>query len=365
MAGRERGWVMALRFLWVIIWFVFSFAGVTAWAQDASMVDGIGINEAVQRALEHDVAAKIAGLNLESARITYQRNMAVNLLNDSSYNRRSAEANLRTAEITYTQRKADVAINAVNRYFAVLSRELGVEIAKAQREVARIHLDSTVRKADLGTAGRLDVLDARADLGAVELNLAQAIHNLNQEKEAFATMLGMSSESFPPLMSRPELTAFSVDAIDPEQAIAQALEHSSALVGAQSALELAQMELEQAVAEGVAPLDQQAAELRVRVAELELEQAERNVRLSVISAYEDWVRAQESMEVEAIQMILAEERHQLVRQQFEVGLRTQSELISADITLTQARQRELTARSNYYNAVLAFLKLTGASFGDD
>lgn len=329
-----------------------------------SSATSISVEEVIQRALAHDVAAQIAQLNLENARITYQRNMAVNLLSGSEYNRRSAESGLRTAEITYANRKADVAMNAVNQYFSLLSRELGVEISKAQVEVARINLDSTRRRANLGTASRLDVLDAEVDLGSVEMSLTQAVNNLAAAQETLANILGMQAAELPGLDPEPALPDFPIDAIDLEEAIQRALAHSSSLIGAQTSLELAQMEREQALAEGVALLDQKAAELKVRVAELELEQAERSVRLAVIAAYQDLVRAKEAMDVEEIQLTLARERHKLVQQQFEVGLRTQSESIGADVTLLQARQRELTARNNYYNAVLAFQKVLGAPIGE-
>lgn len=335
------------------------------WAQAAASDESqaaLGVREAAQQALAHDVTSQIAQLSLETARITYEKNIAVNLLADSAYNRRSAEASLRSAQITFATRQADVVANAVKNYFGLLSEELNVEISAAELEVARLKLESTRRKAEMGTASRLDLLDAEVAVGTAELAARRAEKTLTQEREAFAVMLGTSPDALPSLNANPTPPIFSIEL---ETAIERAFAHSATLVGAESKLDLATLDRERALAEGVAPLDQRTADLAVEIAQLELGEARRNVRLSVNRAYDEVSRTRNLLELEEVQFELAGERNALVRQQFEAGLKTQSESINAEVTLAKAKQGRLTALENYFNAVLALQKLVGGEpFGD-
>lgn len=334
---------------------------LTAGNADAATPPVVDVDAVVEMALAHDVSAKIAELNLEMARITYQKNIASNLLADSTYNRLTAEMNLRTAQITHANREADVAASAVSRYFALLSQELGVQITRAQRDVARLNLESVIRRANLGTASQLNVLDAEAALGNAELTARQAENALAQQREAFAAMVGLSPANLPELNAELALPEVSIEL---DEAIDRAYANSTAYVGAQFGLELARLEREQALAEGVAPLDRQAAEIKVQVAALELEQARRSVRQSVVAAFEEVQRTRDALEVEQLQNTLAHESHRLVKQQYEAGLKTESEAIGAEISLAQAEQRHLTALSNYFSAVVALKKLIGEPFSD-
>ncbi len=331
-------------------------------AESDAGAGALGVQEAAEQALAHDLASQIAQLNLENARITYEKNVALNLLSDSAYNRRSAESNLRTAQITFATRQADVAASAVTRYFTLLATELDVEITAAELEVALLTLESTRRKASMGTAGRLDLLDAEVEVGTAELAARRAEKSLLEEREAFAIMLGTTADALPVLDKKPVPPEVSIDL---ETALERATDHSAALVGAESKLALVTLDRERALAEGVAPLDQETADLAVEIAKLELEDARRNLRLSVVRAFDEVARTRSLLELEEIQFELALERHSLVRQQFDAGLKTQSELIQADATLAEAEKGRLTALRNYFSAVLTLQKLVGGEpFGN-
>lgn len=340
------------------------FFAAGAWTAAASDQDepALGLWEAAGRVLEHDLDAQIARLSLESARISYEKSMAANLLTNSAYDRRAAEANLRSAELTFSNQQADLVAGAIRSYIGLLSSQLTVSIRQARLEVAELNLESTRRKAEMGTASRLDLLDAQAQVETALLNVRQAEAQLARDREAFASSIGLTAASLPPLQE--DLPVPEV-AIELESAIEKALALSASVVGARSSLELARLERERALAEGVAPLDERAAELAVNRAELELERALRAVRRSVESAFNEVERARAALEVEEVQLTAATERHALLVQQFEAGLRTRAELINSEISLAEAKTRRLSALAAYYEALLAFKKLTGEILDGD
>src|SRR5690606_22543749 len=183
------------------------------------------------------------------------------------------------------------------------------------------------------------------------LNLRQAEAQLVRDRESFAASIGLTPDMLAPLEE--DLPIPQVE-IELEEAIEKALALSASVVGARSSVELARLERERALAEGVAPLDQRAAELNVRRAELELERALRTVRRSVESAFNEVERTRAALEVEEVQLTAATERHALLVQQFEAGLRTRAELINSEISLAEAKMRRLNALAAYYDALLAF-----------
>lgn len=337
-------------------------AGARPAAVSAESEQTLGLWEAAGRVLEHDLDAHIARLNLEAARISYEKSMAANLLTNSAYDRRAAEASLRSAELNFSNQQADLVAGAIRSYIGLLSSQLTVSIREARLEVAELNLESTRRKAEMGTASRLDLLDAQAQVETALLNLRQAEAQLVRDRESFAASIGLTPDMLPPLEE--DLPIPQVE-IELEEAIEKALALSASVVGARSSVELARLERERALAEGVAPLDQRAAELNVRRAELELERALRTVRRSVESAFNEVERTRAALEVEEVQLTAATERHALLVQQFEAGLRTRAELINSEISLAEAKMRRLNALAAYYDALLAFKKLTGESLDGD
>src|SRR5690606_2647251 len=107
-----------------------------------------------------------------------------------------------------------------------------------------------------------------------------------------------------------------------QDAIEAATERSSTVLSARTDLKVAQINLERATADGVAPLDLRLAEIAVKRAELELSEALKSVENSVISAYQAVSSAADSLKVEDSRLAAAIQRHDVIMQQFNAGLRT-------------------------------------------
>ncbi len=328
--------------------------GVGAMAEEGR---GITIEDAVRMALDNDLTAQIAKLSFEAAQVNYQKNLASNLLTDSTVNALTAESNLRNAQIAYENQQGSVIASTVSTYFDVLADEITVGIRKAQLRIAEINLESTLRRANLGTASQLDVLDAQANAQTSRLSLQSAESALRQRKENLAASLGLSSADAVVLVADVEAprSEFSL-----EDGIAAALARNASILSARTELEVARIDLERAEADGVAPLDLKLAQIAVQREELELQQALRSARNNVISAYQAVMTAADNLRVQESRLEAAEQRYQVILQQYAAGLRTETEQISAEVTLAQAKLDHLNTLASYIEAVLAYRHLIGA-----
>lgn len=318
---------------------------------------GITIGDAVRMALDNDITAQIAKLSYETAQVNYQKNLATNLLADSAVNALTAESSLRSAQIGYENQQGSVIVSTVATYLDVLADEITVGIREAQLKIAELNLESTLRKANLGTASQLDVLDAQANAETSKLSLQGAQSNLRQRKENLAASLGLDSADSLILVANVSAPdgSFSLD-----EGIAAAIERNTSILTARTDLEVARIDLKRAQADGVAPLDLRLAEIAVQRKELELEQALRSAKNGAISAYQGVLNAEDNLRVQSSRLAAAEQRYQVIMQQYNAGLRTETDQISAQVTLSQAKLDHLNSLASYYEAVLSYRHLIGA-----
>lgn len=326
----------------------------------ASAQEPLTLERAIDLALENDLSAQIAALAFEEAQVNYEKSLAANLLEASVQARRAAENARRSAAIAYENARADVALATVDRYVNVLRGRLDLAIAEKRLRLAELDLASVERRIELGTANELDLLSATAGAASAELSRNGAENALLRVTQELAVSLGL--EAGAELELDPELPILPYD-YDLERAIKQAMERNSNLLSAQTALENAELELEQARSEGVAPLDLSLLELELRQAELQLEQARRNVERSVTAAFNELARTAGSLEIAASNLTAQERRFAATQEQYRAGLRSERELLQAEISLAQARGERLGAVGAYLEALLSFRKAIGEPLG--
>lgn len=330
---------------------------MTVFAQgEAGEPPRLDLERAVTLALEHDPTAKIAGLSFEEARIAYERNRAQNLLSENRRSRLSAENAYRSAQVSHADTLADVAIGAVERYLAVLSDSLNVSLNEYRLQAARENLESVRRKVEIDSAGEIDLREADLQVRSATLSLDSARRTFEERRIELARSLGLSLDE---LGALDESIRVSPPAYDLEAGIAAAKERSPSLFNASSAVELAEIDLEEAIAAGAAELDIRAARLALEKARLQLQEAEHSIERSVRQSYSNLMQAWTSLTIQEERLAMQELRYDVTLRQFEAGLTTESERLSAFISLTDQRASRLSSLAQYVNALLQYKKLIG------
>ncbi len=100
-----------------------------------------------------------------------------------------AKIGVDSAKVTLEQTKLDLVLQVKVTYFAVLTAEKGVEIAK--QAVAQFESHYTVAKAffEVGITAKNDVLQVEVQLAQARQNLISAEHNLEVARAVFNTLL--------------------------------------------------------------------------------------------------------------------------------------------------------------------------------
>jgi len=325
-------------------------------AQAAAAQEPLTLARAVDLALQNDVSAKLAALAFEEAMLNYERSIADNLLGGSEQSRRQAENARRSAVLGYENAQYDLVSSTIERYVGVLRARINLEIAQKQLQIAQLDFVATERRVALGTATELDLMNASSDLTNAELELASAESSLLTATQDLAFSLGFDPDSLPEL--DPEIPVLPFE-YDLELAIAKAIERNSNVASARSALENAELELELARAEGAAPLDLRSLEISLERARIQLDQQLQSVERDVASRYENLIRTRESLKSSETSLMSQERRFAAIKEQHRAGLRSDRELLQAEVNLARERSTRLQSVSGYLRDVVTFQRLIG------
>lgn len=325
-------------------------------AQAAAAQEPLTLARAVDLALQNDVSAKLAALAFEEAMISYERSVANNLLDGSEQSRRQAENARRSAVLGYENAQYDLVSSTIDRYVGVLRARINLEVARKQLQIAQLDFAATERRVALGTATELDLMNASSNLTDAELELASAENALRTAVEDLALSLGFDPDSLPELDPHIPVLSFEYDL---DQAIARAIERNANVASARTALENAKLELELAQAEGAAPLDLRSLEIGLERAQIQLDQQLQSVERDVASRYQSLIRTRESLKSSETSLTSQERRFAAIQEQHRAGLRSDRELLQAEINLARERSTRLQSLGSHLRDIITFQRLIG------
>src|SRR5690606_36131204 len=216
--------------------------------------------EIVELGLEADANLKIAELNLDSAEIAYQRNVANNLLVNSAQaafnaevewkwaqanyqgqvagavlslpqraiHRRPAEQRPQGEEIewkrgqaNYQGHVADAVISLLQQAIDLRRAELRAQVEEIRISLARLEYERTRERVRAGIANEDSLVEAELALVGRELEFDEVSISLENQRESLANRIGVRHFS---LGAMPEFMPYSVDV---EAALPKALESSA------------------------------------------------------------------------------------------------------------------------------------------
>lgn len=325
-------------------------------AQAAAAQEPLTLARAVDLALQNDVSAKLAALAFEEAMLNYERSIADNLLGGSEQSRRQAENARRSAVLSYENAQYDLVSSTIDRYVGVLRARINLEVARKQLQIAQLDFAATERRVALGTATELDLMNASSNLTDAELELASAENALRTAVEDLALSLGFDPDSLPELDPHIPVLSFEYDL---DQAIARAIERNANVASARTALENAKLELELAQAEGAAPLDLRSLEIGLERAQIQLDQQLQSVERDIASRYQSLIRTRESLKSSETSLTSQERRFAAIQEQHRAGLRSDRELLQAEINLARERSTRLQSLGSHLRDIITFQRLIG------
>ncbi|HHV53839.1 MAG TPA: TolC family protein [Firmicutes bacterium] len=352
--GRTRAWATGALLL-VAVGLIAPQVATAAEAAAATQASSLSLSQVIDLALTNSLDMKLANITLDNARISYEKAKATALASGTPYDQQSAESNWQAAQRSFRASQASVVIDAVNQYLTLITSQLNIKVSQVQRDAAEQAWKIAQARQAANAAGPFDVLNAEASLRSAEANLARLKDSYAEGLAALQQLIGVDNLQIPdtyPVIQFPALPKL-------EDAIATAQQNSETVASRRRSLELARLQYEQDLLEDLAPLDRQASENSLKLAELNYEQALADIAASVTSAYHGLIQAQNNLQLARQNYEIEQRKYAITQQQAKAGIKTQTELNTAQATLWQRQADVQSATTSYLVSWLKFLQTIG------
>jgi outer membrane protein TolC len=330
-------------------------AATPAKAAATTQASFLSLPQAIDLALTNSLDMKVANVTLDNARINYERAKATALASGTPYDQQSAESNWQAAQRSFRTSQGNVIIDAANQYLSLITSQLNIRVSQVQRDAAEQAWKIAQARQAANAAGPFDVLNAESSLRSAEASLARLKDSYAESVAALQQLLGVDNLQIPdtyPAIKVPALPKL-------EDAIATAQQNSETVASRRRSLELARLQYEQDLLEDLAPLDRQASENSLKLAQLNYDQALADIAASVTSAYHGLIQAQNSLQLAQQNYEFEQQKYAITQQQAKAGIKTQTELNTAQTTLWQRQAEVQSATTSYLVNWLRFLQTTG------
>ena len=239
-----------------------------------------------------------------------------------------------------------------NVYYDVLKSRTELENAKDALKRAEERLRLAKVSFDAGTAPQLQIINAEVTLAQKKVRLSAAESSYKSNILQFNNTLGLPLNTIIKLTSSFEFAPLEVDL---EKEITEAKEFDVTYLAAQEAFAVAEKQFEQAE-KFYSPniYKHKEAQYAFEETKLNAEKAEKNLAISISTAYFTLQSAQESYQAMEKGVEQAEEAYRLTKLRSEIGMSTQIELQEASDTLDEARAQLLSALYDYNLATAQF-----------
>jgi len=338
--------------LFLIIFFIFS-GGLFA-AETKEM----NLSQAINLALENNLNLKIANLDLENAQIDYEKTKANNLLTESRYIQLQGDLGLLQAKDNYTQTRNQVIIDVVQKYLQLNQAEKNITSKNKEVELEKRLLEEVKIQVNSGYKGSLDLLQQENKYNNAVFNLEKANDDYHQSFGEFKLELGLSNQG------EEEFNLVEVDypkvwEIGEEEVLKKAIENSFTLELRRRQIELAKVDLERAEVAASPELDLRKLRNNIELANLNFNKTQKELNNSIRKQFYAYKQSINSLDLSRQNLNQAQESNGIIIEQVKAGLKTKNDLLSAEISLLQAKYNLNSATLNYYTTKLTMQKLIG------
>jgi len=344
--------------LFLVIFFIFS--GIMFGAEPTQPTEPkeIDLSLAVNLALTNNLNLKIANLDLENAQIDYEKTKAGNLLTKSRYIELQGDLGLLQAKDNYTQTRNQVIIDVVQKYLQLNQANKNITVTSKKVELEKKLLEEIKAQVQSGHKGNLDLLQQENLYQNAVFNLEKANDDYDQSFKEFKVELGVVNQG------EEELVLSVIDSpqvweISEEEALKRAMENSFALELSKRQIELGEVDLERAEVAASPKLDLQKAKNNVALTNLNYDKTQKELNNSISKQFFLYKQAIDNLDLSRQNLNQAQENNSIIVEQVNAGLKTKSDLLSAEITTLQAEYDLESTILNYYISKLTLQQLMG------
>lgn len=295
--------------------------------------NGLSLEEVIELADENDVDLKIAGLELDNARLNYEMSRARNLRTESRYQELSAELAFNQAQEENRQTRTGIYIGLINDYHNIVELNKELDIAVKEKDLARKRLEDKELEVEQGLSSRIELLQQQIAFNNAEFELISLEAELEQAERQFKSRLGL--DYLPELTSRIQPVG-RLELPERSEIVDEAFEESFQLEAARINKELSEIDLRRAEAVQTPDLELQEHRNQLELAGLEIIQVEESVEEDALDQYHQVEQSYRQIELAVDNLEQAAEHRRITREQREAGLVSASALEEAELEYLQA-----------------------------
>ena len=319
-------------------------------------IEKISLLDAVDFTLRHNLDLEIERINLHQAELDYQKSQANNLLTESRYLSRQNELALAQAKDSYLETKNSIIIATVQDYLQLSQLEQEITIKEKRLELETRILADTKAQLREGHLGQLDLLKQEVKYHNAGFELEKTEDDYQQLVKRLKTTLGLDQSVEVIVLAMGE---FQVPERSEAEAVEEALLTSFKLVMRADQIELAELDLERAKSKTTPQLDLEKIKADLRLAKLNHEKAQQNLEDEVKNQYYLFRQAVKRWDLSRQNYQIAEENYQIIKRQQQTGLKTENDLLLAELNLLEEDYNQFSARKNLLNSLLQLEKIMG------
>jgi outer membrane protein len=321
----------------------------------------VSLEECRSLAMEHSASVLLAKSAVEDAKLSLEQTEATNLTKPSPtslyQSRMSLESTRKNLEIT----KQDIVLSTDQLYYSLLRAEHVVSISEQALTLAERQLEIAMAKESVGMATKLDIMRAANQTASARNSLANALLNRDLAMVALNQAIGFLPDTI--LSLRDEFSYEKTGGLHLDASIEFALANRIEIAQAQSAVEIADMNVELADNSFTPRLTYERAKLAAGDARVKLKEQQNKITLAVRQAYVALMQAEAKVELAGSKVNEARENLRITQLLFEADMATNVEVLSAQNQYTQSRIDSVQAIYDYNTTRSQFKRAIGDTAG--
>ena len=321
----------------------------------------VSLEECRSLAMEHSASVLLAKSAVEDAKLSLEQTEATNLTKPSPtslyQSRMSLESTRKNLEIT----KQDIVLSTDQLYYSLLRAEHVVSISEQALALAERQLEIAMAKESVGMATKLDIMRAANQTASARNSLTNALLNRELAMVALNQAIGFLPDTI--LSLRDEFSYEKTGGLHLDASIEFALANRIEIAQAQSAVEIADMNVELADNSFTPRLTYERAKLAAGDARVKLKEQQNKITLAVRQAYVALMQAEAKVELAGSKVNEARENLRITQLLFEADMATNVEVLSAQNQYTQSRIDSVQAIYDYNIIGSQFKRAIGDTAG--
>jgi outer membrane protein len=345
------------------------FPAVTVFPASASASDvksepqvvEVSLEECRSLALEHSASVLLAENAVHDARLALEQTEATSLTKPSPTSLYQSRMSLESAGKNLEITKQDVVLGTDQLYYSLLRAEHLVSISRQALDLSERQFEIAMAKESVGMATKLDIMRAENQTASACNSLASALFNRDLATVSLNQAIGFVPETV--LSPRDEFSYEKTGDLDLDASIEFALANRVEIAQAQSAIEIADMNVQLADNSFTPRLTYERAKLAAEDARIKLKEQQDKIALAVRQAYVSLKQAEAKVELAESKVDEARENLRITQLLFEADMATNVEVLSAQNQYTQSQTDSVQAIYDYNMTRSQFKRTIGDTAG--